>query len=175
LSVKIRLKRMGSKKNPFYRFVATDSRNARDGRFIETLGYYNPMTDPPDLKIKEEAVIKWMQRGAQPTANTESLLKKMGFMKKWQLIKQGLTGDALESKLNEIKAASTPAKSPQERAKEEEAKKAEAARIEAKAKADAEAKEAEAKAEAEAAQKQAEAPAEEAATDAPAAGETATE
>ena len=123
MSVKIRLKRMGSKKKPFYRFVATDSRNPRDGRFIETLGYYNPMTDPPDLKIDEAAVTKWMERGAQPTSNTESLLRKIGFMQKWQLLKQGLTGDALEARLSEIKAASTPPKSPDEKAREAEMKK----------------------------------------------------
>ncbi|MBI4720049.1 MAG: 30S ribosomal protein S16 [Chitinivibrionia bacterium] len=90
MSVKIRLKRMGSKKKPFYRFVAADSRNARDGRFIETLGYYNPMTNPPDLKIDEEAVSKWLKRGALPSPNTESLFRRIGFMQRWQLLKQGV-------------------------------------------------------------------------------------
>lgn len=146
---------MGSKKKPFYRFVATDSRNPRDGRFIETLGYYNPMTDPPDLKINEEAVVKWMERGAQPTSKTEGLLRKLGFMQKWQLIKQGLTGDALEAKLSQIKTASTPPQSPEERAEAEAKKK--------QAKADAKAKEAEA----DAAEQKTEAPVEAGAADTP--------
>jgi small subunit ribosomal protein S16 len=108
LSVKIRLKRMGSKKKPFYRFVATDSRNARDGRFIETLGYYNPRTEPPNIKIDEEAVLKWMERGAKPSPNTESLFRKLGFMQKWQLLKQGVKKEDLEQKIMELKAKSTP-------------------------------------------------------------------
>ena len=62
MSVKIRLKRMGSKKRPFYRIIATDSRNPRDGRFIETLGYYNPLLDPPDINVKEDLIFKWMKR-----------------------------------------------------------------------------------------------------------------
>jgi small subunit ribosomal protein S16 len=111
LSVKIRLKRMGSKKKPFYRFVAADSRNARDGRFIETLGYYNPMTNPPDLKIDEAAVIKWMQRGAQPSPNTESLFRKLGFMQKWQLLKQGVKPEEIDARLGAAKNADAPPKS----------------------------------------------------------------
>ncbi len=60
LSVKIRMKRMGTKKRPFYRIVATDSRNRRDGRFIEELGYYDPLTNPPSVKVNEELFFKWM-------------------------------------------------------------------------------------------------------------------
>jgi len=97
LSVKIRLKRMGSKKRPFYRFVATDSRNPRDGRFIETLGYYNPMTDPPDIKIDEDAIMKWMDKGAQPSPKTESLFRKLGLMRKRQLLKSGVKKEDLEA------------------------------------------------------------------------------
>jgi len=89
LAVKLRLKRMGSKKRPFYRIVATDSRNPRDGRFIETLGYYDPMKDPPVIKIDEDLVGKWLDRGAQPSPNAESLLRKIGFLQKWRQAKSG--------------------------------------------------------------------------------------
>ena len=79
--VKIRLKRMGMKKMPFYRIVVTDSRNARDGRFIEELGYYNPVSDPVQLKIDEERAKYWVGVGAQPTDTTRGLLKKAGVIK----------------------------------------------------------------------------------------------
>ncbi len=78
--VKIRLKRMGMKKMPFYRIVVTDSRNARDGRVIEELGYYNPVSDPVELKINDERAKYWLGTGAQPTDTTRALLKKGGVL-----------------------------------------------------------------------------------------------
>ena len=78
--VKIRLKMMGMKKKPFYRIVVTDSRNARDGRFIEEIGYFNPLTDPVELKIVEERAKYWLGVGAQPTDTTRALLKKGGVL-----------------------------------------------------------------------------------------------
>ena len=78
--VKIRLKRMGMKKEPFYRIVITDSRNARDGRAIEEIGYYNPVSEPKQLKIDEERAKYWLGVGAQPTETTRSLLKKGGVL-----------------------------------------------------------------------------------------------
>ena len=78
--VKIRLKRMGMKKEPFYRIVVTDSRNARDGRAIEELGYYNPVSEPAQLKINEERAKYWLSVGAQPTDTTRGLLKKGGVL-----------------------------------------------------------------------------------------------
>ena len=74
--VKIRLKRMGMKKQPFYRLVVIDSRSARDGRAIEEIGYYNPMTQPAELKIDEERAKYWVGTGAQPTDTVKALLKK---------------------------------------------------------------------------------------------------
>ena len=74
--VKIRLKRMGMKKMPFYRLVVTDSRNSRDGRFIEEVGYYNPVAEPVVLKIDEERAKYWLGNGAQPTDTVRGLLKK---------------------------------------------------------------------------------------------------
>ena len=76
--VKIRLKRMGMKKNPFYRVVVADSRYPRDGRFIEEIGYYNPLTNPVEIKIDSEKATKWISNGAQPTETVKSLLKKAG-------------------------------------------------------------------------------------------------
>ena len=78
MAVKIRLRRMGAKKAPFYRIVVADSRYPRDGRCIDEIGYYNPLTDPIDLKVDTEKVQKWIQNGAQPTDTVKSLLKKAG-------------------------------------------------------------------------------------------------
>ena len=78
MAVKIRLRRMGAKKAPFYRVVVADSRFPRDGRFIEEIGYYNPMSNPVDIKIDVEAAKKWLANGAQPTETAKALLKKSG-------------------------------------------------------------------------------------------------
>ena len=78
MSVKIRLKRMGAKKKPFYRIVVADSRSPRDGKFIEELGYFNPLTDPEDIKIDGEKAKQWIDDGAQPTERVRALLKKEG-------------------------------------------------------------------------------------------------
>ncbi len=76
----IRLRRMGAKKRPFYRVVVTDSRFARDGRFIEIIGYYDPTQDPPVLKIDAEKAEDWMKKGAQPSDTVRGLLKKIGML-----------------------------------------------------------------------------------------------
>ena len=81
MAVKIRLKRLGSKKNPFYRVVVADERSPRDGRFIEEIGYYNPLTNPVDIKIDAEKATKWLNNGAQPTETVRSLLKKSDIIK----------------------------------------------------------------------------------------------
>ncbi len=78
--VKIRLKRMGAKKSPFYRVVVADSRYPRDGRFIEELGTYNPLTDPATINIDKEKAAKWLGNGAQPTDTVRALLKKSGVL-----------------------------------------------------------------------------------------------
>ena len=83
MAVKLRLKRMGAKKRPFYRIVAADSRSPRDGRFIETVGTYNPITEPAEIKIDEELALKWLGNGAQPTDTVRDLLSKQGIMKKY--------------------------------------------------------------------------------------------
>ena len=76
--VKIRLRRMGKKKAPFYRIVIADSRYPRDGRFIEEIGYYDPMKEPVVIKIDEDKAKEWLTKGAQPTETVKSLLKKSG-------------------------------------------------------------------------------------------------
>ena len=78
--VKMRLKRMGMKKAPFYRVVVCDSRYPRDGRFIEEVGYYNPVSEPVEIKFNEEAAKKWLATGAQPSDTVRSLLKKSGII-----------------------------------------------------------------------------------------------
>ena len=83
MSDEIRLKRMGSKKRPFYRIVVADSRSPRDGRFIETVGTYNPLTEPEQVTLKEEAIMNWLSNGAQPSDTVRNILSKQGVMKKF--------------------------------------------------------------------------------------------
>ena len=82
MAVKIRLKRMGMKKKPFYRVIVADDRSPRDGRFIEEIGYYNPMTHPAEIKIDPERAKHWLTCGAQPTDTVRILLKKSGALEK---------------------------------------------------------------------------------------------
>ena len=82
MAVKIRLKRMGSKKKPFYRIVVADSRSPRDGRFIETVGTCNPLKNPAEVVLKEEDVLNWLQKGAQPSDTVRNILSKEGIMQK---------------------------------------------------------------------------------------------
>ena len=76
--LKIRLRRLGAKKQPFYRIIVADSRAPRDGAFVEELGYYNPTTEPVELKVNNERAQEWMKNGAQPTDTVRGLLKKAG-------------------------------------------------------------------------------------------------
>ena len=78
--VKIRLRRMGAKRAPFYRIVVADSRSPRDGRFIEEVGTYNPMVEPSEVKVDAEKVKEWMKNGAQPTETVKTLLKREGIL-----------------------------------------------------------------------------------------------
>ena len=87
MAVKMRLKRMGQKKAPFYRVVVADSRSPRDGRFIDEIGTYDPNQDPSVIKFDEEAAKKWLATGAQPTDTVKSLLSKKGIMTKFDAAK----------------------------------------------------------------------------------------
>ncbi|MGM9531792.1 30S ribosomal protein S16 [Intestinibacter sp.] len=82
MAVKIRLKRMGSNKKPFYRIVVADSRAPRDGKFIEEIGYYNPVSEPKQIKINDEKANKWLKVGAQPTDTVKKLLQGQGIIEK---------------------------------------------------------------------------------------------
>ena len=81
MAVKIRLRRMGQKKAPFYRIVVADSRSPRDGRFIDEIGYYDPSKEPSEIRVDEEAAKKWLANGAQPTQTVEKILKTAGIEK----------------------------------------------------------------------------------------------
>ena len=83
MAVKLRLKRMGAKQRSFYRIVAADSRSPRDGRFIEIVGTYNPITKPAEITINEELVLKWLNSGAIPTDTVRSILSEKGIMAKY--------------------------------------------------------------------------------------------
>ena len=89
MAVKIRLKRMGAKKAPFYRVIVAESRSPRDGRFIDTIGTYNPLTTPAEIKLNEESAIKWLNNGAIPTDTVKNLFSKAGIMEKYHNLKQG--------------------------------------------------------------------------------------
>ena len=78
MAVKIRLRRMGAKKKPFYRIIVADSRSPRDGRFIEEIGTYDPLKDPSEIKVNEERALKWLSEGAQPTDTVRALFKRVG-------------------------------------------------------------------------------------------------
>lgn len=80
MAVRIRLRRMGAKKAPFYRLVVADSRSPRDGRFIEEIGYYNPIKEPVEIKIDEEKAKKWLETGAKPSDTVKTLFKKTGII-----------------------------------------------------------------------------------------------
>lgn len=83
MAVKIRFKRMGSKRNPFYRIVVADSRSPRDGRSIEQIGTYDPLAEPAEVKLNEEKALDWLQKGAQPSDTVRNLFSKQGIMKKF--------------------------------------------------------------------------------------------
>lgn len=78
MSVKIRLRRMGAKKRPFYRIVVTDTRSPRDGKFIEEIGYYNPISQPKEIKINQERAAEWLKKGAKPSDTVRALFKSEG-------------------------------------------------------------------------------------------------
>ncbi len=115
MSVKLRLRRMGKKKQAFYRIVAIDSRNARNGRYIENLGTYNPITDPAEINLKEERALYWLQQGAIPSDTVKTFLKKQGVLLKWHLMKQGADDVAIDIELKKWEAQQI------EREKKEEA------------------------------------------------------
>jgi len=94
LAVKIRLRRMGSRHQPVYRVVVADSSAPRDGAFIETIGHYNPRTDPATVVIKEDRALEWLSKGAQPTDTARSLLKQQGILSRFAEAKRAAKAEA---------------------------------------------------------------------------------
>ena len=127
---------MGKKHIPLYKIVAADSRSPRDGRFIESVGHYNPHTEPVLLTFKETRVLYWLNNGAQPTETVKSLLRKEGLMMKYRLSKTKLSAEKIEEKINQFNADKPAklarAKARKARQKETKAKKAEAKTEESK-------------------------------------------
>jgi len=103
LAVKLRLRRMGKKKQPIYKVVAADSRSPRDGKFIEAIGLYNPKTNPATVEIKEERALYWLGVGAQPTDTVKNLLSNQGIILKRELKKNGLSEEQISVKLDDWK------------------------------------------------------------------------
>lgn len=94
--VRIRLRRVGGKKQPSYRIVASDKESPRDGRFLEILGSYNPRTEPPTLEIQEERLYEWMIKGAQPSDSVKQILQTAGTLERFERFKKGESGAALQ-------------------------------------------------------------------------------
>jgi small subunit ribosomal protein S16 len=99
LAVKLRLRRMGKKKQPIYKMVAADSRSPRDGKFLEAVGFYNPLTNPHTLDLKEDRIMYWLNVGAQPTNTVKSLLRQKGITLKKELLSKGLDEEKVKSEL----------------------------------------------------------------------------
>jgi small subunit ribosomal protein S16 len=125
LAVKLRLRRIGKKKQPIYKIVAADARSPRDGKFLESVGLYNPLTNPHTLEFKEERVLYWLGVGAQPTDTVMSLLRQKGITLKRELTKKGLSDEKISeelekwSKLKEAKSKSAPARKKRKAASKE--------------------------------------------------------
>ena len=142
MAVKLRLRRMGKKKQPIYKMVATDSRSPRDGKFLEAVGFYNPLTNPHTLDLKEDRIMYWLNVGAQPTHTVKSLLRQKGITLKKELLSKGLDEEKVKSELEnwqKIKEASAMKKTDKKLSKK--------ARAKQEAQANAESKETEAPAE----------------------------
>lgn len=95
MAVRIRLQRKGARHTAFFRIVAADSRSPRDGRFIEQLGYYDPLRDPPDIKVDTDKVIGWLSKGAQPSETVKALFSRVGILETWHEVRKGKSLDEL--------------------------------------------------------------------------------
>jgi small subunit ribosomal protein S16 len=95
VAVRIRLQRKGARHMAFFRIVAADSRSPRDGRFIEQLGYYDPLKEPPDVKVDTDKVIGWLSKGAQPSETVRALLSRVGILETWHEVRKGRSLDEL--------------------------------------------------------------------------------
>lgn len=142
MAVKLRLRRMGKKKQPVYKVVAADSRSPRDGKFIEAIGLYNPKTNPATVDINESRALYWLGVGAQPTDTVKNILTNQGIILKQELTKKGLSEEQISVKLDEwkkLKEASLTAKL-KKREEKAKSKKASAEKAEEKSDSAVEAK-----------------------------------
>lgn len=105
MAVKLRLKRMGKKRQPIYKIVAADSRSPRDGKFLEAIGLYNPLTDPASVDLNEERALYWLGVGAQPTDTVKNILSSEGILLKKELEKRKLSSDQVDAKVDEWRKA----------------------------------------------------------------------
>ena len=145
MAVHIRLRRMGAKKRPFYRIVAADSRRARDGRFLEVVGTYNPISRPAEVTVEEDKLTRWLDDGAVPSDTVGSLLTQIGFVEKYHKAKSGADVSDIEVRKTIKERKKKTRKMKKAALAQAEAAAAEEQAKEAEAKADAEAKETEAK------------------------------
>lgn len=128
MPVKLRLRRMGKKKQPVYKVVAADSRSPRDGKFLEDVGLYNPLTKPHTVDLKEDRVYYWLDKGAQPTDTVKSLLKQKGITLKRELKRKGFNEEQINSemenwqKIREAKAAFKSSKKKSKKSEKSEKK-----------------------------------------------------
>ncbi|MEX2115713.1 MAG: 30S ribosomal protein S16 [Bacteroidota bacterium] len=133
--VKLRLRRAGKKKQPFYKVVAADIRSPRDGRYLEAVGSYDPRLHPPELKFKEERVFHWLRNGAQPTDTVRSLFRRSGIWLRWTLTKRGVDNEKMQGILEKWQLAQQdrPKRDSDRKARRaERKKKAAAAEVKAK-------------------------------------------
>jgi small subunit ribosomal protein S16 len=135
LSVRLRLRRMGKKKQPIYKVVAADSRSPRDGKFLEAVGIYNPLTKPHTVDLKEERVFYWLDKGAQPTDTVKSLLRQNGITLKREMMRKGKSEEEINSemenrqKLREAKTVSKLTKKKSKKALAAEQKEKEVSKV----------------------------------------------
>jgi small subunit ribosomal protein S16 len=133
LAVKLRLRRIGKKKQPVYKVVAADSRSPRDGKFLEAFGLYNPLTDPLTLEIKEDRALYWLKVGAQPTDTVRSLLRRKGIILKRELQRRGLTEDKIQEEFDnwvKLREANAKTRSSKKKSKTEADSKEKAGKVE---------------------------------------------
>ncbi len=135
MAVKLRLRRMGKKKQPIYKMVAADSRSPRDGKFLEAVGFYNPLTNPHTLDLKEDRIMYWLNVGARPTNTVKSLLRQKGITLKKELVSKGLDEEKIKSELEnwqKIKEAGSKKKTDKKLSKKAKAKQEAQANVETK-------------------------------------------
>ena len=104
MSVKLRFRRMGRKQHPVFGLVATDARSPRDGRFIEDLGRYEPVTEPARVKFNADRILYWLGQGAQPSDTVRNLLQKEGILMRWSMTRAGASAEEIETAVEEFKA-----------------------------------------------------------------------